>query len=142
MIKKSIKNILVPLDGSTNSLRGLDTAISLARACRGIITGVYVIPIYPRNLLDAVIPYHIYLEKDAKKFIQKAKLRSAQNGIQFKSKIIAGSPIYEIENMLKGKKFDLIVIGSRGRGSAKEMFLGSVSHAIVHKSKIPVVIVK
>jgi nucleotide-binding universal stress UspA family protein len=39
-------------------------------------------------------------------------------------------------------KFDIIIIGSRGLGSVKEVFLGSVSHAVVHKSKIPVLIVK
>jgi len=40
------------------------------------------------------------------------------------------------------KRFDLVVIGARGRGSLKEAFLGSVSNAIVHKCKIPVMIVK
>jgi nucleotide-binding universal stress UspA family protein len=40
------------------------------------------------------------------------------------------------------KKFDLLVIGARGRGFVKEAFLGSVSNAIVHKAKIPVMVVK
>jgi len=40
------------------------------------------------------------------------------------------------------KNFDLIVIGSRGRGAAKEIFLGSVSNYVLHKSKKPVLIVK
>jgi nucleotide-binding universal stress UspA family protein len=39
-------------------------------------------------------------------------------------------------------KFDMIVIGSRGRSSTKEMFFGSVSNYVIHTSKIPVVIVK
>ena len=56
--------------------------------------------------------------------------------------MIWGSPIDEIQEMVDSKKFDLIVIGSRGMGSLKELFLGSVSNAIVHKSKIPVMIVK
>jgi len=42
----------------------------------------------------------------------------------------------------KKNKFDLIVIGSRGMGSAKEIFLGSTSNYVLHKSKIPVLIVK
>jgi nucleotide-binding universal stress UspA family protein len=36
----------------------------------------------------------------------------------------------------------MIVMGSRGRSSAKEMFFGSVSNYVVHASKIPVLIVK
>ncbi len=142
MIRKKIKKILVPLDGSKNSIRGLDNAISIARACHATITGIYILPLYPRNLADAIIPYIFHPERKAKKFLVDAKKRAAQKGILFKSKIIWGSPTYEIQEMAKSKKFDLIVIGARGMGSIKEIFLGSVSNAIVHKSKIPVMVVK
>jgi nucleotide-binding universal stress UspA family protein len=37
---------------------------------------------------------------------------------------------------------DLILIGSRGLSGIKEYFLGSVSHNVVQKSKIPIIIVK
>ncbi|MEK6965839.1 MAG: universal stress protein, partial [Thermoproteota archaeon] len=47
-----------------------------------------------------------------------------------------------ILDFAKGKKIDLIVMGARGLGSVKEAFLGSVSNAVVHKSKIRVLIVK
>ena len=40
------------------------------------------------------------------------------------------------------KNFDLVVIGSRGMGAAKEIFLGSTSNYVLHKSKKPVLIVK
>ncbi|MGD8707286.1 MAG: universal stress protein [Nitrosopumilaceae archaeon] len=142
MIRKKIKKILVPLDGSKNSLRGLDEAIYLARQCQATITGLYIIPIYPRNLADAIMPFQIHLNKEAKKFMDIAKKRSAQKGIDFKSKIIFGSPTVEIEELSKKGKFDIIVIGSRGQSELKEIFLGSVANAIVHKSKIPVLVVK
>jgi nucleotide-binding universal stress UspA family protein len=142
MIRKNFKKILVPLDGSKNSIRGLDNAISIARACHAIIIGIYILPTYPRNLADAVIPYFIHPEREAKKFLADAKKRAAQKGILFKSKIIWGSPTSEIQELVNSKKFDLIVIGARGKGSLKELFLGSVSNAIVHKSKIPVMVVK
>jgi nucleotide-binding universal stress UspA family protein len=35
-----IKKILVPLDGSKNSMRGLDEGIYLARQCQATITGL------------------------------------------------------------------------------------------------------
>ena len=47
MIKNTIKKILVPLDGSKNSFRGLDEAIIIARNCQAIITGAYVTPLSP-----------------------------------------------------------------------------------------------
>ena len=138
----SIKKILVPLDGSKNSMRGLDEAIYIARQCQATITGVYIIPIYPRNLADAIMPYQIHLTKDAKKYMSSAKTRAAQKGVLFRSKIIYGSPSSEITDLAKDKKFDLIVIGSRGHGGVKEVFLGSVASAVVHKSKVPILVVK
>lgn len=142
MIGKKVKKILVPLDGSKNSIRGLDNAISIARACQATITGIYILPVYPRNFVDAITPYILHPEREAKKFLADAKKRCAQKGILFKSKIIWGSPTCEIQDLANSKKFDLIVIGAHGRGVVKEMFLGSVSNAIVHKSKIPVMVVK
>lgn len=142
MIKNKIKKILVPLDGSKNSLRGLDEGIYLARQCQAVITGLYVIPIFPRNLSDAIMPFQIHLNKEARKFMDSAKIRCAQKGIVFKSKIIFGSPTMEIDDLSKKGKFDIIVIGSRGQSGIKEVFLGSVANAIVHKSKVPVLVVK
>ncbi len=142
MIRKNIKKILVPLDGSKNSMRGLDEAIYLARQCHATITGLYVIPIYPRNFADAIMPYQIHITKSAKTFMNNAKSICAKKGIMFKSKIIFGSPIVEINDMVNTKKFDIIVIGSRGISGLKEVFLGSVAKAIVHKSKVPVLVIK
>ena len=142
MIRKKLKKILVPLDGSKNSLRGLDEGIYLARQCQATITGLYDIPIYPRNLADAIMPFQIHLSKEAKNFMEKAKKRSAQKGIVFNYKVIFGSPTVEIEELSRKGKFDIIIIGSRGQSGLKEAFLGSVANAIVHKSKIPVLVVK
>lgn len=142
MLRKNIKKILVPLDGSKNSLRGLDEAIFIATKCQADITGIYVIPIFPRNLVDALMPYQIHLRKEAKEFMEKAKKRCEKKGIKFSSKIDIGSPTNEIDYISKKKKFDLIVIGSRGQSGLKEVFLGSVANTIVHKSKVPVLVVK
>ena len=42
----------------------------------------------------------------------------------------------------KGIRADMIVIGARGLGAAKEKFLGSTSNYVMHKAKMPVLIVK
>ena len=141
MATNQIKKILVPIDGSKNSFRGLDTAINLARQCGATLTGLFVMPIYPRSFMP--ITYDkAYLTKAAKEFMESAKKRSAQNGIVFVGKTAIGKEASEILDFAAKNKFDIIVIGARGLGGAKEILLGSVSNEVVHKSKIPVLIVR
>jgi nucleotide-binding universal stress UspA family protein len=142
MVRPAIKKILVPLDGSKFSFEALSNAIYLARQCGGTITGVYVVPIYPRNLGDLIAPIRARLYGDAKKIMDKAKVICAQNGIVFKGKIAYGDAKSEIPDFAKNYKFDLVVMGSRGLTPVKELLLGSVSNAVAHKSKVPVLIVK
>ncbi len=139
---KKIKKILVPLDGSKNSFRGLDEAIYLARQCQATITGLYVVPISKPKTDEQIS----YVEKNlltyAAKFMQKAKKLSAQNGVLFEDKVVYGNEGSKIAKFAERKSFGLIVIGSRGMGSLKEIFLGSTSNYVLHKCKVPVLIVK
>lgn len=137
-----IRKVLVPMDGSKNSFRGLDYAIHIARQCAAIVTGINVIPFYPTSLLLTPISYEKELRKKGREIMEKAKVRCAQNGVVFSEKITDGHEVEEIVCFSAEKKFDLIVIGARGFGSIKEVFLGSVSNGVLHKSKIPVLIVK
>jgi nucleotide-binding universal stress UspA family protein len=141
MLKSGIKRILVPLDGSKNSIRGLDNAIYLARQCQATITGIYVLPRVPVATYRKIQYPEKELLKDADRNMEYAKKHSAQNGIVFEKKVSFGDPGYAIVKYAKGK-FDIIVIGARGRGSIKEIFFGSVSNYVLHKANIPVLIVK
>lgn len=142
MIKKRFKKILVPLDGSKNSFRGLETAIALARNFDATITSVFSISLPSNSEFKGIGSVEKNLSKQVKKIMEKAKVLCAQNGIVFNSKILHGDPGFNIINLANKGNFDMIVIGSRGRGSLREMFFGSVSNYVVHTSKIPVLVVK
>lgn len=137
-----IKKILVPLDGSKNSLRGLDEGIYLARQCQAIITGLYVVPLAKPKTNSQISYVEKYLLNNASRFMTKAKKRAAQNGIVFDDKVIYGEEGPKIINFAHNKSYDIIIIGSRGMSSLKEIFLGSTSNYVLHKSKIPVLVVK
>ena len=137
-----IKKILVPLDGSSNSFRGLDVAIHMARQCHATITGLYVLGIAKPSTSDSITPLEKILLDNAQKIMKKAKLKSAQKGILFFDRVSYGDEDKRIVDIAEKKDFDLIVIGSRGMGAAKEIFLGSTSNYVLHKSKKPVLIVK
>ena len=73
MIKKKISKILVPLDGSKNSIRGLETAITLARSCGATITGIYSIYAPPHSEFRGVGSVEKSLNVQVKKFMDEAK---------------------------------------------------------------------
>ena len=141
-MKLKISKILVPIDGSPNSFKALDEAIYLARQCHGTITGLCIIPMYTINLGKLLTSLKKQSQKEAKKFLAEAKKICAQNGIVFSEKTIYGNQAWEITEFAAYKKFDLIVMGSRGMSRVKEAFLGSVANMVAHKSKVPVLIVK
>ena len=137
-----IKKILVPLDGSPNSFRGLDVAINMARQCQATITGLYVVGIVKPRTSEPITPLEKLLLNHAQKIMKKAKLKAAKKGILFFDTVSYGDVGKRIGDIAERKNFDLIVIGSRGMGAAKEIFLGSTSNYVLHKSKKPVLVTK
>ncbi len=79
-----------------------------------------------------------------KKNLAKAKKNAEKKGVTLQEKILEGNPGELISNFANQSrnKVDLIVMGSRGRGGLKEVFLGSVSNHVMHKSKVPMMIIK
>lgn len=142
MVQNKFKKILVGIDGSQNSLRGLNQAISLARQSHGIITGIHVLPEFPPSYEIDMKTYRSKLNKQAKKFMNLAKINAARQGITFIEKIASSkNPVDTIVGYAKKNRFDVIVIGSRGLGSPKATYVGSVAHGIVNNSKIPVLVI-
>ena len=149
-----IRKILVPLDGSRNSYRGLDEAISLVRQCTrwirsgkmASIIGIYVKDVPGVYALHPIgfIGFHSIFEKEGKRVIARARTKCAEKGVTFHGKILGGDPPYDIVRFAHNNRngISMIVIGARGRGTLKGIFLGSVSNYVIHKSKIPVLVVK
>lgn len=137
-----VKKILVPLDGSVNSIKGLEKAIYFARQCQATITGIYVSQKPSRFGFDSIENMSYAKRKQVDKFMEKAKNTAGKKGIEFYSKIIHGTPDSKILEYAKKWNFKLIVMGSRGAGSEDKSFIGSVANHVIHKATIPVIVVK
>lgn len=143
MSSKNIKKILVPLDGSKFSMEGLHEAILFAKQFDAKITGLCVIPLTPPVTMPGLqTPFKSYMTDGAAKFMAEATKIASLNGVNFQGKLIYGEASTEIAKFANDKKFDLVVIGSRGRSELKELFLGSTSNAVVHRSQVPVLVIK
>jgi nucleotide-binding universal stress UspA family protein len=137
---------LVPLDGSDNSFRALNVAVSMAKKLDAKITLMYCVSIFPSIEVQIVDPIKCQIEerKYAEKILVNAETICKENNIPCSTIIDYGTPGYVIVRFIKAKsnKIDLVVIGSRGRSAVKEVFLGSVSNYVLHKSPSPVLVVK
>jgi nucleotide-binding universal stress UspA family protein len=141
-----ISKILVPIDGSENSLRALNHGLFLSSKLKSKITILYVIEVPPfvyvqsQKLINSVM---IALENEAKDILDigknQAKKYDIEPGMVFLEGGNIGSIIIDYDEK---NNFDFIVIGSRGKGKFKHALLGSVSHRVLHHSKNPVLIVK
>ena len=141
MIKKKIKKILIALDGSENSQRALDMGIFMARTYDTKLIGINIVSNIPKKYHHLSYPEKPVLLA-ADKMMELAKKKCAQNGILFERKRAVGDPGPKITQFAKSFNFDIIIIGTRGMSGIKEQLLGSVSNYVVHKSSIPVMIVK
>ncbi|MBM3903722.1 MAG: universal stress protein [Thaumarchaeota archaeon] len=137
-----IQKILVPLDGSDNSLRGLRHAISVAQPAGATITGLYVVNIHPKEAIRFSPQQRKKEISFAEQVIAEATNLASRSNVNFKPKTDSGNPAERITKLAKDGDYDLIVIGSRGRGARKELFLGSVSNYVLHKANAPVMVVK
>lgn len=91
MLKNRFKKILVALDGSANSRRGMNEAISLARQSEATITGIYILSGFPNQLTNELTSYRKYLLEKTRKFMSNAKTAAARHGIDFEEKTITSN---------------------------------------------------
>jgi len=134
------KNILVPYDDSVHAKLALSKAFELASLTNSTITLVHVIE-YRKAMAKIVEPYKETMISHVKKFFDSIKKDAVKKNIKIERKILYGSPSEEIINLMKKKKFDLIIMGKRGVTKVTGPTLGSVSNALVQHSKIPVMLI-
>ncbi len=141
--KAGHRKILIPVDGSDASIRAMRHAVLLAK---GLGASVFVYHVFHLPRAAGIVMTKSMKESTKKKII--TILNSAKN-IALKSDVPCkqqsqggGNSGKKIVDFTEKYNFDMIVMGSRGMGSAKEAFLGSTSNHVLNKSKIPVLIVK
>ncbi|GGL64433.1 universal stress protein YxiE [Sporolactobacillus putidus] len=144
MITLLFSKILVCYDDSDLSKKALQKAIEIAELDDHTILDVLNIVTVPTNQ---------FIVGDVYREVRESTLRfgrevvgRTENALQNLPNVThtivkEGQPVRTILEFADDNGYDLIVIGSRGLSGIKE-FLGSVSHGVVQRSKIPVLIVK
>ena len=136
-----LNRILVPIDGSKKSFEALDRALTLAGFTHGQVTCIHVIPQVPEGG-PRTKAFDKQLQEDGELILNKAKKRAGNKNVKFTTKLLRGSPSHVTLHVAKSGKFDHIVMSTTGTGSSKGDMLGSVSNYVLHKSHVPVYLIK
>lgn len=145
-----IERILVPTDFSPCSARALDYALLLREKLGAKVTLIHVWEV-PQGIGIESMPFVAmqggdrislmdYVRAEAEKSMEELVASLTKRGIEVESRIVAGSAALMI--LEAQKDFDLIVMGTHGRGVVAHFLLGSVAERVVRKAKTPVLTVR
>ena len=142
------KHILVPVDGSSTSQLAVAKAIELAKAFASQVTVIYVIDPYPFTGVGTDFAYGQaeYLSAataEANSAVHAAKSTLSDAGVTVDTSVVESNSAWRgIVEAGATLQADLIVMGSHGRSGLEKLMLGSVAHAVLSHTKLPVLVVR
>jgi nucleotide-binding universal stress UspA family protein len=142
------RRILVPLDGSTRAESSLPVAARIARASKGSIVLLQVVP--------SPIEYGLYLtqpsvltEKDveaekakATEYLTSVAQSEQMEGVGTKIEVVSGAIAPTLLSYSQPSRADLIVMSSHGYTGLKRWVLGSVAEKVIRHTPVPVLLLR
>ncbi|MBK7950238.1 MAG: universal stress protein [Deltaproteobacteria bacterium] len=139
--------LLVPVDGSDNSMRALRHAIALAKAIPS--SSIHVVTAHDEPIVFGEVAVYVSREKIAE--LQRKQSEGPLSmavqaleaaGISHSKEIIEGSIANTIAHRADELGCDGIVMGTRGMTALGGLLLGSVATRVIHAATVPVTLVK
>jgi nucleotide-binding universal stress UspA family protein len=145
--------IVVGVDGSEESMKAAEYAISIAKLYNAELNAITVLTsdigyIYSSPGVESpplTVKEIILLAGDeAKKWFDEIKEKANKKGIQLKTEYIVAkkSLLNTILEYVEEHNISLVVVGTRGRSGIKKMLLGSIASGLVTYSPCPVLVIK
>lgn len=143
------KRILVPVDGSRTSMKGLKEAIRIAKACKARLRLVHVVDesmafrdsafsFGTSDIIDILKAGGAKSLKSAADFAQKQGVKAETALIEsFKGRVAEG-----VVADAKKWRADLLVLGTHGRRGISHLVLGSDAELVVRLAPAPVLLVR
>ena len=125
------RNILLPVDGSQQSIDAFKSGILLAKKLE---SNVYLVLVLDENSDEIVVN-----KREA--FLGSLADFASKEGVKLHNEIIYGDPRSQIANDLIDRwSINLIVMGSTGKGRIAKMTIGSVTEYVLRNAKCAVLI--
>jgi nucleotide-binding universal stress UspA family protein len=143
------KKILVAVDGSVTSLRGLNEAIRLAKATGARLLLVHVLNTLILETEIASTAYYQALAEEIRssglKILEHAAMVARDAGVPFEQQMVEkiGAHAWkEIVAQASDSGAELIVLGTHGRRGLKRLILGSDAELVLRHAPVPVLMVR
>ncbi len=142
------RRILVPVDGSATSARGLLEAIKLAHDARAKLLLLHVVEEYAiLGIPEAgasIGPVLDALKRTGRATLAKLERSARRAGARPETKLVedfSGRVANAIVDQAKRWRADVIVMGTHGRRGLNRVFLGSDAELVARYSPVPVLLV-
>jgi len=142
------KRILVPVDGSPTSGRGMLEAIKLAHDARAKLLLLHVVEEYAiLGIPEAgasIGPVLDTLKRSGRATLAKLERSARRAGARPETKLVedfSGRVANAIVDQAKRWRADVIVMGTHGRRGLNRVFLGSDAELVARYSPVPVLLV-
>jgi nucleotide-binding universal stress UspA family protein len=140
--------ILAATDGSKHALRAVKYAAALLANNKDKTNSITLMSVHDdaglRHAQSFVGKSAIadYLREESDKDLKSAMKVLNDAGIKHDQIIVVGKPAAEIVAAAQKGKYDLVVMGSKGRNAVSDLLLGSVAQRVLSMSKQSVLLVK
>ena len=153
MAPMNVRKILAPVDFSESGQPALALAATMARTFGASIDLLHVwqppplIPFPVVVIPSAAESMPVGIEElartsaGAQMTTIAAQLRD-QGATEVHSRVAIGNPAHDIVELAELGHFDLIVMGTHGRGAVAHALIGSVAERVVRRAKCPVLTVR
>jgi nucleotide-binding universal stress UspA family protein len=136
--------VLVPVDGSDNSLRTVRFVMQKAALYKEPLE-LHLLNVqrpFPGTVRGVQAEAEKYHHDEGIKALASARKLLDDAGIKYVYHISVGEAGETIAHFVKDKKIEQVVMGTRGAGAVANMLLGSVATKVLHLVDVPVLLVK
>jgi nucleotide-binding universal stress UspA family protein len=145
-INKAFTRIIVPLDGSALAEQILPRVVALAKIEEAEITLLNVLIPHSYSQKEMVDPNLPWWDKDvslAQAYLFRVASRLRRGGVTVTTDItIGGNVARAIGDFAGRERADLIAIATHGRGGLARLIRGSVADAVMHSSRVSMLVLK
>jgi nucleotide-binding universal stress UspA family protein len=143
------KHILIPTDGSATAEKAVKAGLNFAKWAKAKVTVFTAAPEYHlpttaevnARRITPVAEYERRTMAQANKLLDKVARRAKAAGVNMQAEaVLSDRPAEAMIAAAQKRRCDLIFIGSHGRKGFSALLLGSQTHEVLSRSRIPTLV--